>query len=107
MLKTIDLSKFRFAVAIVELECPWRKSDISAQDKHVRALLRKHGYTYVMRQRGNDIWIDESVTWARRGAARAVAAARSGSMDPCMLDRLCLDVAYGQKVSLSRWLSPG
>ena len=107
VLKTIDLSKFRFAVAIVELECPWSKNEIGAQDKHVRALLRKHGYTYVMRQRGNDIWIDESVTWARRGATRAVAAARSGRMDPCMLDRLCLDVAYGQKASLSRWLFPG
>ena len=75
VLKTVDLWAFRFAVAIIELECPGAKNVMVRQDIHVRNYLSKHGYTYVMRVRGNDIWIDPSVLWAKRGAARAAEAA--------------------------------
>ena len=59
----------------------------------VRALLQAHGYRYVMRQRGNDIWIDPKTAWAAAGARRARVAARKGEMQSCMLDKNCLNYA--------------
>lgn len=91
VLKTINWSAFRFSVAFIELECTQRRGVLGSQDKHVRSFLSKHGYQYVMRESGNDVWIDPSVPWAKKGAARAIAAARGGSMARCMLDAKCGD----------------
>ena len=89
VLKTINFSTFRFAVGFIELECPGAANSLSVQDEEVRALLTSHGYTYLMRQRGNDVWIDERVPWARRGAALVKAALREHSMPEHMIDRKC------------------
>ena len=89
VLRTINFTNFRFAVAFVELECPGAANSLSVQDEEVRALLTSHGYTYVMRQRGNDVWIDERVPWARRGAKRSQDALRAHSMPQQMIDTKC------------------
>ena len=91
VLKTIDWKRFRFGVAFVELECPGKVNAISVQDARVRHLLSKHGYEFLMRVRGNDVWIDRSLPWVRQGAERAIEAARSRKMLGCMLDRECGD----------------
>ncbi len=91
VLQTIDLLRFRFAVGLIELECPGAKNTLSAHDTAVRQLLETNGYEYVMRQRGNDVWIDPEVPWARKGARKAKEAARGRSMPACMLDQHCGD----------------
>ena len=41
----------------------------------MRQLLARHGYEYVLRVRGNDVWVDPSVPWARRAAVMQTALA--------------------------------
>lgn len=94
VLRTIDFSTFRFAVGFIELECPGKDNALSVQDKKVRDLLTRHGYTFVMRNRGNDVWIDRRVPWARRGAAGLTTALRARRVSPGMLDPNCCD-GYG------------
>ena len=111
VLNTIDFRAFRFAVGVIELECPGRVTPLSVQDAAVRALLARHGYTYVMRQRGNDVWIDERVLWAKRGAERVQAALRSrlfasSRLAVNMIDRRCCD-GHGASVQSRWWLYCG
>ena len=91
MLKTINWTDFGFGVGIVELECPGKTNVLSKQDGSVRRMLSQQGYTFVMRVRGNDVWVNKSLPWVSKGLKRIVQDAQSGSFPPCMIDQLCGD----------------
>ena len=91
VLKTINWTDFGFGVGIVELECPGMTNVLSKQDGSVRRMLSKQGYTFVMRVRGNDVWVNKSLPWVSKGLKRIVQDAQSGSIPPCMIDPLCGD----------------
>jgi hypothetical protein len=54
-------------------------------------MLSKQGYTFVMRVRGNDVWVNKSLPWVSKGLKRIVQDAQSGSIPSCMIDPLCGD----------------